>query len=412
MSTYIGKVQIGSELASIGSTLYGICTTAADTAAKQVTLSDFDQDLHGVTIFVRFNNGNTILSNVTLTVGGASAHNVLGNCLCDSNEILAFTMDRTNSSGIISETTSDWHWIVVGHVANTIEIATATPSAISTTANVGSSTKYAKEDHVHNIVVAEGDANGQIKIAGQNIDVHGLGSAAYTSADTYAPKNNPTFTGNVIVPALTINGSDGDNEAANKKYVDDKVANILAGADAMTFKGTIGTTGNIQTLPDGTSGHTYVSGDTYRVVSAGNYGTVEKPLQCEEGDLIIAINNSTENQSAVNSDHWTVVQGNLDGTVSGPVSSTDGHIALWDGTTGRLLKNSEYTIATSVPANAVFTDHQYTLTTGANAYTGTTTYNANDTNTKTLVSVSQGILILQEGITFTTTAVGTALADA
>lgn len=412
MSTYIGKVQIGSQLASVGSTLYGICPTAAGTAAKTVTLNDFDQDIHGVTVFIKFNNGNTVDSNVTLTVGGTSAHTVLGNCLCDQNEILAFTMDRTNSQGEISATTSDWHWVVVGHITNAIEIATSTPSAVSTTANIGSSSKYAKEDHVHSIALAEGDSNGQVKIAGTNVNVHGLGTAAYTSADIYAPKANPTFTGTVTIPALTVNGSNGDNEAANKKYVDDKVAGVLAGADAMTFKGTIGTGGNISTLPNGSTGYTYVAGDTYKVVSPGNYGTVEKPLQCESGDLIIAINNSTENQSTINPDHWTVVQGNLDGVVIGPSSSTDNHVVLWDGTTGKIIKNSSYTIATSVPENAVFTDHQYTLTTGANAYTGTTTYDSTNTNTKVLVSVSQGTLFLEEGITFTTTAVGTALANA
>ena len=37
MSGYVGKVKIGSDLALIGSTLYGICDSAANAAVKTVT---------------------------------------------------------------------------------------------------------------------------------------------------------------------------------------------------------------------------------------------------------------------------------------------------------------------------------------------------------------------------------------
>lgn len=47
-------------------------------------------------------------------------------------------------------------------------------------------------------------------------------------------------------------------------------------------------------------------------------------------------------------------------TVDGPASSTANHIATFDGTTGKVIKDSGFTIATSVPANAVFTDTTYT----------------------------------------------------
>jgi hypothetical protein len=51
--------------------------------------------------------------------------------------------------------------------------ATATPSAVGSSASVGSSTKYAREDHTHNIAVASGDSEGQVKVAGQNATVNG-----------------------------------------------------------------------------------------------------------------------------------------------------------------------------------------------------------------------------------------------
>lgn len=70
---------------------------------------------------------------------------------------------------------------------------------------------------------------------------------------------------------------------------------------------------------------------------------------------------------------------NVSGYVVGPSSATDSHVAAFDGTSGKLIKDSGYTIGTSVPSNAVFTDHEYTAGTGltlsgsefsANVYNG------------------------------------------
>ena len=71
-------------------------------------------------------------------------------------------------------------WLVLNGVAP--DAATATPTAIDSTAGVGSSLKYAREDHTHNVVVATGDNNGQVKVAGQNVSVKGLGDLAYLSS--------------------------------------------------------------------------------------------------------------------------------------------------------------------------------------------------------------------------------------
>lgn len=44
------------------------------------------------------------------------------------------------------------------------------------------------------------------------------------------------------------------------------------------------------------------------------------------------------------------------GDVTGPSSSTDAHVAVFDGATGKVIKDSSFTIGTSVPSNAAFTD--------------------------------------------------------
>lgn len=45
--------------------------------------------------------------------------------------------------------------------------------------------------------------------------------------------------------------------------------------------------------------------------------------------------------------------------VQGPSSSTDSSVALFDGATGKLIKDSGFTIGKSIPSDAVFTDTTY-----------------------------------------------------
>lgn len=51
---------------------------------------------------------------------------------------------------------------------------TATPEDVASSAAVGTSTNFAREDHKHKIVVGIGDSDGQIKVAGQNATVNGF----------------------------------------------------------------------------------------------------------------------------------------------------------------------------------------------------------------------------------------------
>lgn len=116
--------------------------------------------------------------------------------------------------------------------------------------------------------------------------------------------------------------------------------------DAMVFKGTIGTGGTVTQLPA-----THEAGWTYKVISNDSFAG----QTCEIGDMIICIKDGTVTNTA----DWTVIQTNIDGAVTGPTSSTAGHIATFTGTTGKVIQDSGFTIATSVPANAVFTDTTY-----------------------------------------------------
>ena len=72
--------------------------------------------------------------------------------------------------------------------------ATAAPGKVASSSSTGTSTNYARQDHTHGIDLATGDSNGQVKIAGTNVSVKGLGAAAYmgtgTSSSTVALGNH------------------------------------------------------------------------------------------------------------------------------------------------------------------------------------------------------------------------------
>ena len=125
------------------------------------------------------------------------------------------------------------------------------------------------------------------------------------------------------------------NDIVNKAYAD----SLIAANNAMVYKGTIGTGGTWEIIAFNAL-NTYNVGWTYRVITAGTI----KGVVCEVGDLITAIV-SRSGSGNVNTD-WTVIQTNTDGAVIGPASSTDNYIALFNGATGKLLKQSTSAIGT------------------------------------------------------------------
>ena len=159
-------------------------------------------------------------------------------------------------------------------------------------------------------------------------------------------------------------------ELTTKQYVDSKLSTLLGANDALIFKGIIDSE---HPLP--TTG--YEVGHTYRVNKAGTYAN----QKCEQGDLIICIADALSTSTP----HWTVVQTNIDGAVIGPTSAVDNCIAVFNGTNGKIIKDSGFTIGKSVPSNAVFTDTHYIT----HLYAGTgTAQNTITTNGNTKLTVA------------------------
>ena len=136
-----------------------------------------------------------------------------------------------------------------------------------------------------------------------------------------APIASPTFTG---TPKSVTPASNSDGKMiATKEYVDNHIDVV----DAFQYKGTI--TAYSQLPSDAKKGW------TYKVATAFTNGGVNY----EAGDMFIR-NTDT---AGTDISSWDVVQKNLDGAVIGPASATNNRIALFDGTTGKLIKQSSYT---------------------------------------------------------------------
>lgn len=142
----------------------------------------------------------------------------------------------------------------------------------------------------------------------------------------------------------------GAYELVHKTYVD----SLFATNDAMLYKGTIGT-GGTHTIAVFNALTTYNAGWTYRVIEAG---TIRGQV-CQVGDIVSVITDRTGSGN-VDAD-FTVMQTNIDGAVIGPASVTDSYFALFNGTTGKLIKASAsapgtmaYETATNYVAKALF----------------------------------------------------------
>lgn len=242
---------------------------------------------------------------------------------------------------------------------------------------------------------ASGSANGTIAIDGKDVAVKGLGSAAYTASSAYATAAQGTKADNAVPNTRTVNGhalsanvtvtkadvglgnvtneskatmftspaftgtptaptaAGGTNttQIATTAFVINEIGSKISAAQALRFKGTIGTDGDVTELP---ANHTV--GDTYVVKAAGNFAGEG----CEAGDMIICVKSGT---TAANAD-WSVIQRNLDGAVTGKSLTANTVIlgnggstvkALANGTAGYVLKATASGPAWQAEKDTVYT---------------------------------------------------------
>lgn len=237
-----------------------------------------------------------------------------------------------------------------GHVTSTAAVTKTDITALGIPAT-DTNTTYTFEGASNGFKVTPSNGKTQTVIVSPSIKNNVTKTDATTTAG-YIPKFNNTTgvieNGYSVQTTLASSSTAIPTAAAVVAAIDNKIA----AADAMIYKGTLGTDGTVTKVP----ANGYKVGWTYKVITAGTYAGIK----CEVGDMLIAINNGPVSGTTVVNADWTVVQANIDGAVTGPASATAGHIAVFDGATGKVIKDGTYTIATSVPSNAVFTDTKVT----------------------------------------------------
>lgn len=270
--------------------------------------------------------GGTLANDITINIGSGDGISVAADSIAvDSTVVRTSTAQTVNgvktfgnntvfSSGITSSGTNSLQAAATASAATQFAVFTSSPASSAQSVLTRTPSEVKSDIGLNNVT-----NNAQVK-------------KISSSTNGYVPTWDGT-TGDLLATGYsvetTLTGGAGALPRADavKTYVD----NLLSTNDAMVFKGTIGSGGTVTSLPT-----THSAGWTYRVITAGTYaGKV-----CEVGDLLIAVVDRTGSSNT--NDDWTVAQTNIDGSVVGPASATANNFALFDGTTGKLIKDAGF----------------------------------------------------------------------
>lgn len=334
-----------------GYDVFGIGLKDAQLLSNKLTITRSDN----TTVEVDFNDiasassvaaalNKKVDKTITITgTGGLSGGGNLAESRTISHAVPAGAATKT--SGLYKIATDKF-----GHVTSTAAVTKTDITALGIPAT-DTNTTYTFQGASNGFKVTPSNGETQTVIVSPSIKNNVTKTDATTTAG-YIPKFNNTTgvieNGYSVQTTLASSSTAIPTAAAVVAAIDNKIV----AADAMIYKGTLGTDGTVTKVP----ANGYKVGWTYKVITAGTYAGIK----CEVGDMLIAINNGPVSGTTVVNADWTVVQANIDGAVTGPASATAGHIAVFDGATGKVIKDGTYTIATSVPSNAVFTDTKVT----------------------------------------------------
>lgn len=334
-----------------GYDVFGIGLKDAQLLSNKLTITRSDN----TTVEVDFNDiasassvaaalNKKVDKTITITgTGGLSGGGNLAESRTISHAVPAGAATKT--SGLYKIATDKF-----GHVTSTAAVTKTDITALGIPAT-DTNTTYTFQGASNGFKVTPSNGETQTVIVSPSIKNNVTKTDATTTAG-YIPKFNNTTgvieNGYSVQTTLASSSTAIPTAAAVVAAIDNKIT----AADAMIYKGTLGTDGTVTKVP----ANGYKVGWTYKVITAGTYAGIK----CEVGDMLIAINNGPVSGTTVVNADWTVVQANIDGAVIGPASATAGHIAVFDGATGKVIKDGTYTIATSVPSNAVFTDTKVT----------------------------------------------------
>jgi|688.fasta_scaffold49789_2 hypothetical protein len=149
----------------------------------------------------------------------------------------------------------------------------------------------------------------------------------------------------------TLTGGTGALPRADavKTYVDNMIGSGIATNDAMIFKGTI----DCSTNPN------YPAADrgwVYKISVAGRIGGASGPVVEVNDTIICGTDGTAAGTHASVGSNWNILQTNIvDASilVTGPTSATSGNFAMFDGTTGKIVKDSSLSSSSFATAGHV-----------------------------------------------------------
>ena len=368
-----------SNTAVTAKTAYGSTATTASANGGTIVVTDIKYDGYGhitgstdrtitlseaykgtvTSVTLTSGTGITVSSSGTAITGSGSRTITLNTAKTDT--IGGIKIGKDNSSYAVTTATSSISADITSGKYYAVEIDkndkafVYVPWTDNNTKNTAGSTDSSSKLFL--IGATEQSANPQTyshdtAYVGTNGHLYSNSKQVVNLSDTQA-LTNKTYNGYTLAAAcakgVATSVASGNTSLVTSGAVYTAIADSFAANDAMVFKGTLGTGGTATTLPSTTA----KTGWTYRVITAGTYDS----KVCEVGDLIICLTDGSSSTAAT----WTVAQTNIDGAVTGPTSATANAVAIFNGTGGKIIKNSGFTIGCSVPANAKFTDTTYTL---------------------------------------------------
>jgi hypothetical protein len=175
----------------------------------------------------------------------------------------------------------------------------------------------------------------KVEFKGSNLHADIVLEAPNKTAGTYtiATATDLTDKEDVTNKSTDVNLGTSDTLYPTQNAVKTYTDNILGNANALIYKGVI----DCSTNPNYPSAN---AGELYIVSVAGKIGGASGNA-VEVGDMLICNTDSTAsgNQATVGA-YWNAIQKNIEGYIIGPASSTNNTLPVFDGATGKLLKQS------------------------------------------------------------------------
>lgn len=240
----------------------GLKAIASSGEAKDVTVADTANYYTGTTV-------EAVLAEIGAAINGGS--------VADQIKAAIEALD--------SSTAADSGSVLTGITITDGKITAKTQQALAGVAISGTASDVAITD--------SGNKTTQTNVEDALQELYTKASDLATADTTKMPIAGGAFTGEVTLNADPT----ADLGAATKQYVDNQITTKLATADAMVFKGTLGTGGTVTSVPTSN----VVEGDTYKIITAGSYAGYSG---CKVGDLLIALNSGS---LTANTTNWAYV---------------------------------------------------------------------------------------------------------